>query len=194
MDGQGTYVRTDNPSIDSAAVEAMVEQLINKAITDYEAACLNNSQKLPISSPRVLVVVEKGGEIGIVEEYMGGDGDLSYWTNSVMEVVIGEEAKLGHSYIQTQSLSSAPIKWTSIQQIIADDAKCSHGAAICDLKEDQLCYLQARGIDLKTARKALIVSFGAEVIDQFPSNDLRKKGKLHVKKLLDPEVHVENYV
>ncbi|KAL8253876.1 hypothetical protein R6Q59_032097 [Mikania micrantha] len=192
---------------------------------------------------------------------MGGDGDLSYWTNSVMEVVIGEEAKLGHSYIQTQSLSSAPIKWTSIQQyllrayiplhhsnntyelvevsmggklsrhnvhvqqvgytqrtdagqltrslvleqratvnvkpnlqIIADDAKCSHGAAICDLKEDQLCYLQARGIDLKTARKALIVSFGAEVIDQFPSNDLRKKGKLHVKKLLDPEVHVENYV
>ncbi|KAD4982386.1 hypothetical protein E3N88_19057 [Mikania micrantha] len=42
MDGQGTYVRTNNPSIDSATVEAMVEQLVNKAITDYEAACLNS--------------------------------------------------------------------------------------------------------------------------------------------------------
>ncbi|KAD4586600.1 hypothetical protein E3N88_24201 [Mikania micrantha] len=42
MDGQGTYVRTDNPSIDSATVETMVEQLINKAITNYEAAYLNS--------------------------------------------------------------------------------------------------------------------------------------------------------
>ncbi|KAD3337823.1 hypothetical protein E3N88_33344 [Mikania micrantha] len=42
MDGQGTYVRTDNPSIDSATVEAMVEQLVNKANTGYEAACLNS--------------------------------------------------------------------------------------------------------------------------------------------------------
>ncbi|KAD3338077.1 hypothetical protein E3N88_33598 [Mikania micrantha] len=45
MDGQGTYVRIDNPSIDYAAVEAMVEQLVNKAITDYEAACLNSETR-----------------------------------------------------------------------------------------------------------------------------------------------------
>lgn len=73
-------------------------------------------------------------------------------------------------------------------QIIADDVKCSHGASICDLEEDQLFYLQARGIDLQTARKALILSFGAEVIDRFPSAHLRKKVELHVKKLLDPKV------
>ncbi|MFS7942250.1 putative SUF system FeS cluster assembly, SufBD [Helianthus anomalus] len=266
-----------------------------------------DSGKLPVSNPRVLVVVEKGGEIGIVEEFMGGDGGLSYWTNSVMEVVIGEEGKVSHSYIQTQSLSSAHIKWTSVRQeksssydlvevstggklsrhnvhvqqvgsdtitglstfhlsgcdqtqdlhskivldhprgfsrqlhkcivahslgqavfdgnikvnryaqqtdagqltrslilepratvnvkpnlqIIADDVKCSHGAAICDLEEDQLFYLQARGIDLKTARKALIVSFGAEVIERFPSSDLRKKVDLYVKKLLDPKVEMD---
>ncbi|KAL7609242.1 protein ABCI7, chloroplastic [Lactuca sativa] len=262
------------------------------------------SKKLPVSNPRVLVVVEKGGEIGILEEYIGGDGDLSYWTNSVMEIAIGEEAKVSHSYIQTQSLNSAHIKWTSIRQeksstyelvevstggklsrhnvhvqqvgsdtitglstfhlsgndqtqdlhskivldhprgfsrqlhkcivahslgqvvfdgnikvnryaqqtdagqltrslilepratvnvkpnlqIIADDVKCSHGASICDLEEDQLFYLQARGIDRQTARKSLIVSFGAEVIDRFPTADLRKKVELHVKKLLDPVV------
>lgn len=76
------------------------------------------SKNLPVSNPRVLIVVEKGGEIGILEEYMCGHGDLSYWTNSVMEVVIGEQAKVSHSYTQTQSLSSAHIKWTSIRQVI----------------------------------------------------------------------------
>lgn len=81
-------------------------------------------------------------------------------------------------------------------QIIADDVKCSHGASICDLEEDQLFYLQARGIDRQTARKSLIVSFGAEVINRFPSVGLRKKMELHVKKLLDPVVplKVENSV
>ncbi|KAL8207906.1 hypothetical protein R6Q57_007318 [Mikania cordata] len=98
----------------------------------------------------------------------------------------------------TRSLILEPRATVNVKpnlQIIADDAKCSHGAAIaiCDLEEEQLFYLQARGIDLKTARKALIVSFGAEVIDRFPSSDLRKV-ELHVKKLLDPEVHVENSV
>jgi len=48
-------------------------------------------------------------------------------------------------------------------QIVADGAKRSHGAAISDLEEDQLVYFQARGIDLQTARDALVFSFGAEV-------------------------------
>lgn len=95
----------------------------------------------------------------------------------------------------TRSLILEPRATVNVKpnlQIIADDVKCSHGAAICDLEEDQLFYLQARGIDLNTARKALIVSFGAEVIDLFPSSDLRKKVEHHVKKLLDPEVNIEN--
>lgn len=259
------------------------------------------SNSLPISNPRVLVLVEKGGELGIVEEYVGGEGDKCYWTNSVLEVAIGEGATLSHSYIQTQSLGAAHIKWTSIRQesastyklvelssggklsrhnlhiqqvgpdtltemstlhlsiddqtqdlhsrlildhprgcsrqlhkcivahargqavfdgnvrvnryaqqtdagqltrslllvpqatvnlkpnlqIIADDVKCSHGAAISDLEDDQLFYFRARGIDLETARKALIFSFGAEVIERIPSASLRDKAKNHIAELLN---------
>lgn len=77
-----------------------------------------DSKTLPISNPRVLVLVEKGGEIGIVEEYTGVDGtDMCYWANSVMEIVIGNGAKVSHSYIQTQSLGAAHIKWTSVRQV-----------------------------------------------------------------------------
>lgn len=75
------------------------------------------SNKLPISNPRVLVMVEKGGEIGIVEEFMGKDEKQSYWANSVLEVVVGEGGTVRHSYIQNQSLNAAHIKWTSVRQV-----------------------------------------------------------------------------
>lgn len=257
---------------------------------------------LPFSNPRVLVLVEKGGEISIVEEYVGGDRDKCYWTNSVMEVVVGEGAKVSHSYIQNQSFNAAHIKWTWVQQestskyehievstggklsrhnihiqqvgpdtvtelstfhmcvadqtqdlhsrlvldhprgvsqqihkcivahssgqavfdgnvqvnryaqqtdagqltrslllepratvnvkpnlqIIADDVKCSHGAAISDLEEDQLFYFKTRGVDAETARKALIFSFAAEVVERLPNASIRKKVETHIRELLDP--------
>ncbi|CAK9173376.1 unnamed protein product [Ilex paraguariensis] len=262
----------------------------------------DGSKSLPVSNPRVLVLVEKGGEIGIIEEYVGGEGDKCYWANSVMEVIIGEGAKVSHSYIQSQSLSAAHFKWTSVSQetastyelievstggklsrhnvcvqqvgpetftelstfhlsgsdqthdlhsklvmdhprgfsrqlhkcivahstgqvvfdgniqvnrkaqqtdagqltrslllqpratvnvkpnlqIIADDVKCSHGAAISDLEDDQLFYLQARGIDIETARKALVFSFAAEVIERLPYTSVRKQVENHIRQLLNP--------
>ncbi|KAL9246917.1 hypothetical protein vseg_020396 [Gypsophila vaccaria] len=268
------------------------------------------SNVMPVSSPRVLVVVEKGGEVGIVEEYVGVDDDEKekgggcYWTNSVIEVVVGEGANVSHSYVQTQSLGAAHTKWTAVRQessstyklveissggklsrhnlhvqqmgpdtvtevsalhlcindqtqdlhsrlifdhprgnssqlhkcivghprgqavfdgnvrvnryaqqtdagqltrslllvpqatvnvkpnlqIIADDVKCSHGAAISDLEDDQLFYFLARGIDLETARKALIFSFGSEVIDRIPFASVKEKVKTHISQLLTSAV------
>lgn len=71
-------------------------------------------------------------------------------------------------------------------QIIADDVKCSHGAAISDLEDDQLFYFQARGIDKAAARKALIFSFASEVIEHFPDVALQKKVENLIRTLLTP--------
>lgn len=258
--------------------------------------------RMPLSNPRVVVIVEKGGEVDLIEEYVGGDGCKCYWANSVLQVVIGEGAKLKHSYIQNQSLNAAHVKWTSVTQesassyelveismggklsrhnlhiqqlgpdtstdlstfhlstsdqtqdlhtslvldhprgtsnqlhkcivahslgqavfdgnvkvnryaqqtdagqltrslllepratvnikpnlqIIADNVKCSHGAAISDLEDDQLFYFRARGVDPKTARRALIFSFANEVIERLPQSSLRKKVESDIKDLLDP--------
>jgi Fe-S cluster assembly protein SufD len=66
-----------------------------------------------------LVVVEKGGEVDIIEEFSNDDENENefYWSNAVLEVVIGEGGKVRHSYIQTQSLLAAHIKWTSVRQV-----------------------------------------------------------------------------
>ncbi|XP_042434824.1 protein ABCI7, chloroplastic-like [Zingiber officinale] len=263
------------------------------------------SECLPVSNPRVLVVAEKGAEVVIVEEHLGieENAERCYWANSVMEISIGEGAKVVHSYLQKQSVNAAHIKWTSTRQeassiyelievstggrlsrhnlhiqqlgpdtvselaafhisrnnqtqdlhstlildhprgysrqlhkcivshssgqavfdgnirvnrfaqqtdagqltrtlllaphatanvkpnlqIIADDVKCSHGAAISDLEEDQLFYFQARGIDPKTARDALVFSFGAEVISRIPFEPIKKSVSSQLKHLLSTQ-------
>jgi Fe-S cluster assembly protein SufD len=44
-------------------------------------------------------------------------------------------------------------------EILADDVKCAHGAAIGDLDADSLFYLRSRGVPEKEARNLLIRAF-----------------------------------
>jgi len=49
-------------------------------------------------------------------------------------------------------------------EIFADDVKCAHGAAIGQLDEDELFYLESRGIHTELARSLLTYGFAEEVI------------------------------
>jgi Fe-S cluster assembly protein SufD len=51
-------------------------------------------------------------------------------------------------------------------EILADDVKCSHGAAIGQLQEDALFYLRSRGIGEQDAGRMLAQGFAREVIDR----------------------------
>lgn len=265
----------------------------------YLSSGSHKAEATKVTSPRVLVVVEKGGEVEIVEEF-AGLGDGSYFTNTVIEVFLEEDAKLKHGYIQSQERESFHIKQTVVTQaarseyalveaglggrlsrhnlsmeqlgpdtkteistfllagdrqlqdlhsnvlldhprgqtrqvhkcivthatghgvfdgkvrvnrgaqqtdagqlsrnlllaprgtlnvkpnlqIVADDVKCTHGATISDLEDDQLFYFRSRGIDEHTARSALVYSFAAEVIGKLPYPGLRKRIELGVKNAL----------
>ncbi len=48
-------------------------------------------------------------------------------------------------------------------KIIADDVKCSHGATISQLEENQIFYLQSRGINKDQANSLLIKGFCQEI-------------------------------
>ena len=58
-------------------------------------------------------------------------------------------------------------------EILADDVKCSHGAAVGQLDEDQLFYLKSRGLDSKTARDILTYAFMSEVVSRVEKEDIR---------------------
>lgn len=59
-------------------------------------------------------------------------------------------------------------------EITADNVKCAHGATVSQLEDDEIFYLQSRGIDENNARKLLINAFAAEIINQIPIPSLQE--------------------
>jgi len=53
-------------------------------------------------------------------------------------------------------------------QILADDVKCAHGAAVGQLDDQALFYLRSRGIPLAQARGLLTRAFAEEVVQRVP--------------------------
>lgn len=58
-------------------------------------------------------------------------------------------------------------------EIYADDVRCSHGATVGELEEEQLFYLQARGIDREAARRLLVAAYIDDAIDEIHSEVAR---------------------
>ncbi len=58
-------------------------------------------------------------------------------------------------------------------EIYADDVKCSHGATVGELDDDQLFYLRARGIDEETARSLLVEAFLDDVVARISNDAVR---------------------
>ncbi|MCB0307769.1 MAG: Fe-S cluster assembly protein SufD [Bdellovibrionales bacterium] len=69
-------------------------------------------------------------------------------------------------------------------EIYADDVKCSHGATIGELDEEEIFYLRSRGLDSESARHMLISAFANETLEPFDSNPLKR----FVNRLLEQKV------
>jgi Fe-S cluster assembly protein SufD len=72
----------------------------------------------------------------------------AYQTNNA--IILSNEA---HHYVKPQL------------EIYADDVKCSHGATSGQLDQEQLFYLQTRGIEVSLAKRLLLEAFGKEMIN-----------------------------
>lgn len=66
-------------------------------------------------------------------------------------------------------------------EITADDVKCSHGATISQLSDDEMFYLQSRGLNPATSRTLLINAFAIEVINSIPVASIRDRLRSAVK-------------
>jgi Fe-S cluster assembly protein SufD len=58
-------------------------------------------------------------------------------------------------------------------EILADDVKCAHGAAVGQLDEDELFYLATRGIHHDLAKNLLTYGFAEEVIGKIKVDSIR---------------------
>ena len=73
-------------------------------------------------------------------------------------------------------------------EIFADDVRCTHGATIGQINEDELFYLQSRCIPREQAVNMLSHGFADEVLEHIPAEAVREllRGILN-KSYLDVE-------
>ncbi|MEX2632869.1 MAG: Fe-S cluster assembly protein SufD [Balneolales bacterium] len=67
-------------------------------------------------------------------------------------------------------------------EIWADDVKCSHGATIGQLNEDQVFYLKSRGLSDHKSRQILSYGFALDVIESIPIPSIQKRLAIEVDK------------
>ncbi|HXM47717.1 MAG TPA: Fe-S cluster assembly protein SufD, partial [Pyrinomonadaceae bacterium] len=72
-------------------------------------------------------------------------------------------------------------------EIFADDVKCTHGAAVGQIDEDEKFYLESRGINPALASNLLTYGFAEEVIEKIGVESIRREldaavlNRLHVE-------------
>jgi Fe-S cluster assembly protein SufD len=64
-------------------------------------------------------------------------------------------------------------------EILADDVKCTHGATVGQLDDDQLFYLQSRGLSPSDAKTTLTYAFAAEVIESIRVPSIAESLRTH---------------
>ena len=58
-------------------------------------------------------------------------------------------------------------------EILADDVRCTHAAAIAQIDPDQLFYLRARGLNEEVASRLVVEGFLAELVERFEEGWMR---------------------
>ena len=60
-------------------------------------------------------------------------------------------------------------------EIFADDVKCTHGATVGQLDEEQVFYLRSRGIGKEEANDLLTFAFASDVVNRIHVDALRRQ-------------------
>ena len=60
-------------------------------------------------------------------------------------------------------------------EVFADHVKCAHGATGGQLDQEEIFYLESRGLSEIAARNLLTYAFGAEIIGRIPVSSLKQQ-------------------
>lgn len=107
-------------------------------------------------------------------------------------IIVAQDAQKTEAYQANHNLllsETARVNTKPQLEIYADDVKCSHGATIGKLNEDEQFYMRSRGISLAEARLLQMISFVSPVFELVPEEMERERLKGDVEAALR-EVHL----
>lgn len=102
-------------------------------------------------------------------------------------IIVTQDAQKTEAYQANHNLllsETARVNTKPQLEIYADDVKCSHGATIGKLNEDEQFYMRSRGISLAEARFLQMISFVSPVFELVPEETERERLKNEVEAAL----------
>lgn len=93
------------------------------------------------------------------------------------KIIVAQDAQRTEAYQENHNLllsEKAKVDTKPQLEIYADDVKCSHGATIGRLNEDEQFYMRSRGISLEDAKVLQMISFIAPIFDNIKDETQRE--------------------
>lgn len=93
-------------------------------------------------------------------------------------VYVAPDAQRTEAYQQSRNVVLSPtarIQTLPQLEIYADDVKCSHGATVGQMNEEQIYYMRQRGLSEEDARKLQLGGFIRQVLDRVDDELLREE-------------------
>ena len=94
----------------------------------------------------------------------GGESRVDFYG----KIIVAQDAQRTEAYQENHNLllsDKAKVDTKPQLEIYADDVKCSHGATIGRLNEEEQFYMRSRGITLEDAKVLQMISFIAPVLE-----------------------------
>ena len=96
------------------------------------------------------------------------------------KIIVAQDAQRTEAYQENHNIllsDGAKVDTKPQLEIYADDVKCSHGATIGRLNEEEQFYMRSRGISLEDAKVLQMISFIAPVLDNIEDAQEREEVK-----------------
>ena len=93
------------------------------------------------------------------------------------KIIVAQDAQKTEAYQENHNIllsDDARVDTKPQLEIYADDVKCSHGATIGRLNEEEQIYMRSRGISLEDAKVLQMISFIAPVLENIPDDAQRE--------------------
>ena len=109
----------------------------------------------------------------------GGSSKVDFYG----KIIVAQDAQRTEAYQENHNIllsDDARVDTKPQLEIYADDVKCSHGATIGRLNEEEQFYMRSRGITLEDAKVLQMISFLAPVFENIQDTDERERLTEHL--------------
>ena len=103
------------------------------------------------------------------------------------KIIVAPDAQKTEAYQENHNIvlsDDATVNTKPQLEIYADDVKCSHGATVGKLNEDEQFYMRSRGIPEEEAKVLQMISFVAPVLSGLGDDDLTAKVENAIRTLI----------